>query len=118
MELNKAREYYCNKTRVTREAVRRISMWDETKTIKENAERLGVLNQTAQKLCIRYNLKFKNINPHRGVLRRNACALLRAQGWTLEEIATAFHVSKQNIDTILQNRANDRPLGRPIKPLK
>lgn len=117
MEINKARELFCKSTIRNDRMVEILSKWDEQKTILDNSIAIGISRINAQKLVLRFNLGFKQVRKMRGILRQDAFALLRQNGWSLEKIGKAFHVTRQCVHETLNRRPKEMELGRPIKAL-
>lgn len=99
-------------------AVERILLWDESKTMQDNARKLNISAPMASRLVGEYHLKFKHrraewVGKHPKTL---AYLDLRKAGWTLQDIADVFKVTHQAISLCLKTRANDPAYdmrGRP-----
>lgn len=106
-----------------RKAIERMLLWNESKTMKENALRLNVNMPMAMRLAGEYSLKFKHLRAEWESKHPKVMAYLdlRKAGWSLREIADIFKVTHQAVSSSLKTRAND-PLedrrGRPRKKLK
>ena len=107
MDRTEAVERYLNYYKHMKKTVNRLMVWDESKTLRENAM-IGKFESfgTARTFCYRYQLKFKKKN-NGGTHKQNitlAYKILRDNDFTFDEIAQLFHKSRQAIEQAVRAR--------------
>src|ERR1700690_2265942 len=99
---------YLSKKKQLRHTIKLLTLWDENKTIRENAVYLFASNvATATHFKLYWGLRsvsIRNRLPRKKTLTTKAYAILRNSGWTYTNIATAFGKSRQAIEDGLSRR--------------
>jgi hypothetical protein len=84
------------------EVIARIELWDENKTLKENATLLNCKYMTARTLGMKFKLHLKHSNHAEGVrMRTRLFRRLAERGWKNREICETFSLSKQRVYQII-----------------
>lgn len=59
MTLNQAAQIYYSKTQMAQRTIWRMQLWDERKTIKQNAQALEIQFSWARRFAKQYGLKYE-----------------------------------------------------------
>ena len=111
MNKQQAIKLYIRKNPMAQHMIKKLLLWDESKTFQQNQMRLseyGAAEGPLRQFQCRYQLKFKTTRPYVGCkskLKPQAYTALRKAGWSFKQIAIAFGITKQSIQQSIRRIA-------------